>query len=237
MKKSIFAFALLCCFVCTQRLHAQAFGMSGSVVGFFPKFKDVTYSSSYYSSTVRTLGHVTAFSPGIRIEGNYILPGFNFPISGYNGIGFTYFFPLMDSAFYMARTKNGYSVDVLGKSKTTNYNISLRFAYEIPQTFNDFLLLHIGWGMGYMHSKTEYILPDKSPTFNYDKSDFDETSFIPTKHGGIAVEVLAGGIYELEHFSIIGQYSVMFGFDEGLSTTIRYQHGFTLGIFYPLKKL
>jgi hypothetical protein len=236
MKKTVSLLAILMCFVFSNKINAQAFGMSASLAGFFPKYQDVT-TNPYYGNS-RVLGHTGAFSPGIRLEANYILPGFNFPVGGYNGLDFTYFFPVVDSTYYTAFMKNGSQVGVIGTSKTTSYQISLRCGYEIPQTFNDFLLLHFGWGMGFMHSKSVPVIPDRTTTFPYDQSDFEASTFTPTKQGEISIEILAGGIYEFERFSVMAQYSVIFGLgEEGLTPNSHYRHGLTVGIFYPLKKL
>lgn len=230
MKKIIFTTLILVFGL--SNLKSQSFGVSAYALGSIVKNPNQTYN---YNNTSREVGHTPAFNPGFRAELNYILPGFNIPVSGFNGLGFSYFAPHSDSAVFLATMTNNFDrLTVLGTEKTSMYNIGMRFGYEIPQTFNDFLLIHFGWGMGYNHYKSQYVLPEQSPTFNYTTNDFDPETFIPRKSGSFAMEVLAGAAYEFERFSIVGQYSV--SFQLGGLVSHGYRHGATVGIYYPLKK-
>ncbi|HET6992421.1 MAG TPA: hypothetical protein VFJ43_13895 [Bacteroidia bacterium] len=237
MKKNIPLILFIASMIFSSLVKSQSLGVSGSFVGFFPKYRPIDYYNSNTYIT-RTIGHTGNFSPGIRLEGNYILPGYSIPVSGFNGIGFTYFFPVIDSAVYTARLKNygNLPVNILGTSRITYTQFSFRFAYEIPQSFNEFLLLNAGWGVGYMHYKKENILPEKTPAFNYEKSDFDESAFVPVKKGSAAIEILFGGTYEFEHFYIMAHYSLILDFGDDSENPVRYRHGLTAGIFYPLKR-
>jgi hypothetical protein len=232
MKKIIIA--LTAFLFASHALEAQSFGVSAYGLGYMVKTPDQTVSN--YSST-RTLGHTSPFNPGFRVEMNYILPGFNIPISGFNGLGLSYFAPHTDSAVFLAPMANGYyTPTVIGTEKTSQMNIGLRFGYEIPQTFNDFLLIHFGWGMGFNRYKSQYILPEQSSTFNYTSADFDPETFLPRKSGSFGMEVLGGVAYEFERSSLIGQYSFAFGLG-GSEEGHGYKHGITAGIYFPLKKL
>ena len=231
MKKTIFTALILICAL--NNLKSQSFGASAYVLGTMVKNPD---QSTSYNGPTREIGHMSPFNPGFRLELNYILPGFNIPVSGFNGLGFSYYAPHSDSAVFMAPSANNYyTLDVLGTEKTSMYNIGLRFGYEIPQTFNDFLLIHFGWGMGYNHYKSQYVLPEQSSTFNYTAADFDPETFVPRKSGAFEIELLTGVVYELERFSLVGQYSFSLelgGFDGGHG----YRHGLTAGIYFPLKR-
>lgn len=234
MKKILASLAILV-LSANLSLHSQALGLSAYAIGMFPKL-DMPEYIPYYN-TPRTLTQATKFSPGVRIEANYILPGFSFPVTGFNGLGYTYFLPVTDSTVVNAHFKNsGGNISVAGTRKITNSVISIRFGYEIPQTFDDFLLIHFGMGMGYGKWKYTNILPEKTTSFNYDQSDFDESDFEPVKVRSAHLEILFGGVYELEHFSITGQYSVMFPFGGGRDKVLHFGHGLNVGIFIPLKR-
>jgi hypothetical protein len=190
-------------------------------------------------NTQRKLGHMSSFSPGVRVEANFLFPGHTIPSSGFNGLGFSYFFPHSDSAFFNGRLKNGYSVDVLGKQITTSYMISFRFGYEIPQSFNDFLMINFGWGFGFQHAKAHFALPEKSPTFNYDESDFDPDTFKPGVDAGPFFELLVGGTYEFEKFYVVAHYSAMIKFGNSFRYEQRYEkyrHGLTAGVYLPIHR-
>ncbi|MDQ3109732.1 MAG: hypothetical protein M3R17_07535 [Bacteroidota bacterium] len=236
MKKIIFT--TLTCLLLAVYAGAQSFGVSAYALGFIAKYPDAMDRTN---NTNRQMGHMSPFSPGIRIEGNYILQGYSIPVSAFNGIGFSYYFPHTDSAFYIADlANNSYNrVEIAGTAERTCYVISLRFGYEIPQEFNEFLLLHFGWGMGYKRSSSRFILPEKTATFNYNQDDFKAEDFLPEKSGRVAIEILFGGIYELEHFSVTAQYSAILGLGGAVNNhpQTKYMHGITAGIYLPLKRL
>ncbi|MCX6312262.1 MAG: hypothetical protein NT084_11590 [Bacteroidetes bacterium] len=212
-------------------VKSQSLGFSAYALGFFPK-APVPIDESVYQG--RTMGHTSTFSPGVRIEANCMMIGTSPAKFGYTGLGFSYFLPHSDSAFYQAKLKSGFTVPVVATTKTTCSHISLRFAYDIPQTFNEFISIHIGVGMGFLQYKTQNILPEKSTTFNHDASEFDASNFTPVRSGDISMEVLVGALYELEKFSVVGQYSYVLGMDRMYGKGNR--HGLTVGIYYPLKK-
>ena len=231
MKKIVLIFFFS--IVISPFLDAQTFGVSAYALAFIPNYPEIVVRNS--QGDERVVGHLFPVSPGIRVEGNYILPGFSFPVSAFNGLGFSYYFPHEDSAYYRPVLLSGTTLDVLATRKVSSRQFNFRFGYEIPQTFNDFLLLHFGWGMGYMNSTTQNIIPEKSPVFNYELSDFEETSFLPVRKGEFSIDILAGAVYEFEHLSVIGQYSVIAGING--ASGARFRHGLTVGVFYPLKQL
>ncbi|CAN5860562.1 hypothetical protein BH11BAC7_BH11BAC7_30450 [soil metagenome] len=231
-------FTVLSCLLFVAYTAAQSIGISAFALAFSARYPDQIDKTGY---TERTMGHLSSFSPGFRIEGNWILPGYSFPVSGFNGIGFSCFFPHTDSAFFTANTKNNTynTVDIAGTAVCKRFTINLRAAYEIPQNFSEFLLLHAGWGMGFTHYSSRYILPEKTATFNYVLDDLDPEVFLPEKNGNPFIELLFGGAYELEKFSFIAQYSVSLelGADRTTHPKDFIRHGLTAGVYLPLKKL
>jgi hypothetical protein len=206
-------------------LAAQSWGMSAHALGFF-------LNKPYAPETIRPS---SPFSPGIRVEGNYIVPGFTFPISGFNGLGISYYLPYQDSVVILAPLKRGgYDLFIPGVQSTTAYNLDLRFAYEIPQTFNDFLMLHAGWGFDVALLRYHYVFPDKSTSYTPD--DFKEGTFDTYSSIGFEGEIFVGAVYELEKFSLVGQYIVCPGVNS-MTQKFIFRHGLSAGIYYPLKKL
>jgi hypothetical protein len=213
-------------------LNAQSVGASAYFLGFSVVNPDDFMT---VGNGQRALGHMSSFSPGVRVEANFLVPAL---ASGFNGLGFSYFFPHPDSAFFYGRLNNNNTgVDVLGKEVSTSYMISFRFGYQIPQSFNDFLMINVGWGFGFQHTKTWYELPEKSATFNYDKSDFDPATFEPGVDARPFFELLLGGTYEFEKFYVAAHYSFMRKFSNSAGYEHRYEkyrHGLTAGIYFPL---
>ena len=218
--------------ICATTLCAQSFGFSASALGFFPTYPDVEVQTG---SRERILGHTSSFTPGVRFETNFMHVGTRPAMFGYTGLGVSYFFPHVDSAFYFAQLKTGPTIPVLATSKTTTTNISLRVAYDIPLQLNDFVTFHLGVGIGFIQNKTQFILPEKSNTFNYEQSEFVEKDFIPAKNGDVLMEALAGAMYEFEKFYVLGQYSMILG-TSSYPNQRAFRHGITAGIYYPLKR-
>lgn len=233
MKKVLFTLALACMGIIAS---AQQFGISGQGVLWMQRPQNIEVDMGNTSRTIRT-----GISPavGFRVEGNYILPGFNFPASGYNGIGLTYIAPVTDSAFYYAESASGLGADIgiVGTRKTSILSIGLRFGYEIPQEFNDFLLLHYGFGFSFTRFTTQNVLPDESSTFPFNASDFKSETFEKVKDGGMGIEIVVGAVYEFESFSLFGQYSVMLPVVAFESEQSGLRHGPSVGLFYPLYRL
>ena len=216
---------------------AQQFGFSGQGVLWMRRPHEVRVNPGSGGNRVIMTGIAPAV--GIRLEGNYILPGYGFPVSGYNGIGVTWIAPSSDSAFYYAERSTGFGgpVSILGTEKTSILSIGIRFGYELPQDFNDFLLLHYGFGFGFTSFKSRYVLPEQSATFNYTMDDFKSETFEPRKARDFGIEFIVGAVYELEYVSIFGQYSLLLpviGFNSNTSVGLR--HGPSIGVFYPFDR-
>lgn len=222
-----FFFAVLLLFV-TLSGYAQQFGASAQALLYFQTPREYNITQTWQNNRVMRTGSTPA--AGIRIEVNYILPGYTVPVSAYNGIGLTYIAPSTDSAVYHARLVNGGFMEIVGTQRTSMLNIGLRCGYEIPQEFNEFLLIHVGWGIQFSSVTVTNILPEQSTTFNYEKSDFESEDLELPKYRGAALELLAGGIYEFEKFSVIGQYSVIV---RVMSDRPGLRHGLSVGVFVP----
>lgn len=232
MKEALVTLAGICLGVMAT---AQQFGISAQGVVWMQRPQEIEINLGNTSRTMKTGASPAA---GFRVEGNYILPGFNIPVSGYNGVGVTIIAPSTDSAFYYAKSASGFGGDIpiVGTRKTSILSIGLRFGYEIPQEFNDFLLLHYGFGFSFTRFTTQNILPDQSTSFNYTASDFDPETFEKVKDGGMGIEIMVGAVYEFESFSLFGQYSIMLpivAFEENIGL----RHGPTIGLFYPLYRM
>lgn len=230
MKKALITLAGICLGIIG---YAQQFGISAQGVVWMQRPQEIEIDLGNTTRTIKT-----GISPavGFRVEGNYILPGFNIPISGYNGIGLTYIAPKADSAFYSAELASGSGsrIGILGTQKTSIMSIGLRFGYEIPQEFNDFLLLHYGFGFSFTRFTRQNVLPEQSSTFQYTASDFKSETFEKVKDGGLGIEIMVGAVYEFESFSLFGQYSVMLPMVSFDSEANGLRHGPTVGFFYPL---
>lgn len=217
-------------------VSAQQFGVSAQGVLHMRSAFDVNYSSNVGPNGSRTIKNNMSFAPGIRIEANYILPGFSAPVSGYNGIGFSIIAPMVDSLVYTAKLRNSSwsnYIDILGTRKISMVNVGLRFGYEIPQTFNDFLLIHVGFGFGFTRVKEQLVLPEQSSTFQYTEADFEEGAFDPVKKGTLNLEIIAGMVYEFEKFSFFGQYSVNLYPTLSTDGVPKFRHGPSVGVMLP----
>jgi hypothetical protein len=214
--------------------HAQQFGLSAQALAFFQVPRQYEYSYGTSERIIRTGGMPAA---GFRLEGNYILPGYTAPVSAYNGIGITFLAPKEDSCVYYARLNNSGGLQIAGTRKTSLLSIGFRCGYEIPQEFNDFLMLHVGWGVSWIRYTNRYILPEESAQFAYSAGDFEGDTFDKTKSRAIGLELVAGGVYEFEHFSALAQYSFLFPTAASDENVVSMRHGISVGIFYPLYRL
>ncbi len=228
MKKIISLFVLIVSF--HGEVKSQSFGFSLAGTGFVP-----IYTEQYLSSHTDKTN--TTFIPGIRLETNLILPKTDFPGSAFNGFGATFSLPVQDSILVDGWINYGPTV-WKGTSTTRYTNFAFRFAYEIYPNFSDFLLLHIGWGMGFETQRANYFLT------NYDAAistirDPDikiKGNKIKEHHGEAAPEVIIGAMYELEKFSVFGQYAFRFMFGVSDKMNMKYQNTINIGIYYPLKR-
>jgi len=220
-----FVFALLLA-VMTLSGYAQQFGVSAAGVLFFQP------NRVFETSNGRIINTGSSPSAGIRIEGNYIMHSPFFPVSAYNGIGVTFVAPSTDSAVYNTRLVNGGgSFEMVGLQKTSMLNIGLRFGYEIPQQFDDFLIIHAGFGFSFTKFTHTNIFPDL-PSSAYQQSDFESETFEPVVSRGASFEIIIGAVYEFEKFSLIGQYSLVKPWS-GINEE-PFRHGPSVGIFLPL---
>lgn len=214
---------------------AQQFGLSAQGLVNFQKQR--TYRFRNEDREVKT---GSGLATGLRMELNYILPGYSIPVSAYNGIGVTYLAPWTDSAVTTLRFKNYWmgNQEFALTQRISMLSIGFRCGYEFPQQFSDFLLIHYGWGFSWTQFKGRYVLPEQSSTFNYTEDDFETGTFDPVYSRGIGIEIILGGIYEFERFSLMGQYSGLLPLgNSGNTDVLRLRHGLTVGVFYTLVDL
>jgi hypothetical protein len=220
-----FVFALLLA-VMTLSGYAQQFGVSAAGLVFFQP------NRVFETNNGRIINTGSSPAAGIRIEGNYILHSPFFPVSAYNGIGVTFVAPSTDSAVYNAQLKNGGGLELIGLQKSSMLNIGLRFGYEIPQQFDDFLIIHAGFGLSFTKITRTNIFPDDMASSAYQQSDFESETFDPVVSRGASFEILVGAVYEFEKFSLLGQYSFVKPWS-GINEE-PFRHGPSVGIFIPL---
>ncbi len=207
---------------------AQSAGINAALIGSTIHYPQL---GNYYINP-RPMGKTNGFSPGLRLEGNLMTP--ERKIFNYNAIGVSYYFPRRDSTYYFLELTSDSALLVFGTFKTTSMQVSIKSAWNIPFHF-EFLTIHVGIGYGLARYKTQLVLPDKSDSFNYDKSDFRGYYFEPKKSYGSTTELLAGGLYEFEKFYILAQYSLIFETINSTEPAVR--NGLHVGIYYPLIRL
>jgi hypothetical protein len=191
---------------------------------FFSKFSlsqtpGCSIQSLFYFPGYDDLGsikHMHNVIPGIRGEINF------FP-KGFHGIGIDYFFPMSDSSMITVSDGFGGTKGVVGVKKRSTLDIMARFGYKIPQSFNDFLTLHIGFGSGFTEVFEQTVYPTSGVV-----------GFPETKAPGFSLELLGGGIYELKYFFVFAQFSYIYTISE-LSHQNR-RDGFVFGIYLPFKR-
>jgi hypothetical protein len=232
-----FLFFLLIVF--SVPLFSQQLGVTASAVAFLPRYdnRDEAYNPDYYYH----IQHKNKVWPGLRLELNFLGRERRFPIASYRGFAITYLAPKQDSASFVLKYNSGSELWVRrGLQRSSMVNISLRVGFEIPQNFSDFLMIHIGLGAGILSSRTVYQLPEDTQYRTYDKADFVPETFGPHWNMTAGFEAFTGAVYEFEKFSLVAQYSFLYGLYgvRGrfglLDTTIRNQ--VSVGIFYPLIK-
>lgn len=223
---------LLCMAMGTLQLAAQQAGLSAQGLLMFHKQRSYEMRNSD-----RIVRSGPGAATGIRLELNYILPGYFIPVSGYNGLGVTILAPSVDSVVYAARLRQGSTLQIAGTARTSMTSIGFRCGYEFPQEISQFLLIHYGWGFAWTKYKSQRVLPAQSSTFNYTAADFNPQDLKRVVDGGGTVELLIGGVYELEKFSLMAQYSAIIPFMAYDSGVARLQHGLSAGIFYTLADL
>lgn len=191
-----------------QFSNAQSTGVSVQSLFYKPGFEGGNRNSSF--------SHIRSIMPGIRGEINF------FP-KGFHGIGVDYFFPTRDSSVldvYSAATGPIFKRCLLERS---TLDILARFGYKIPQSMNEFLTLHLGFGAGYTQVTEKIITP--FPNMEYVKQ---------SRAPGFSLELLAGAIYEFQYVDVFAQFSYMYTISE-LASQI-HRNGFVFGVYVPLKR-
>lgn len=221
-------------FACSSLLVAQRSyaAIGGYLQGFFP---EVQNHIDDRGPVDRTMGHMFPMVPGIRLEFGGVFRDYPWFVPTLYSFGISNFFPHTDSAFFkLTEHTNFEEIGIAGKARTTGRQICVRFGFVIPQPV-EMLILHVGVGVGFISSKTKYILPHQSTAFPYTASNFYAKDLEPIKRGGVAGELFAGLLYEFPLVSFIGQYSMIV--ENENKTGEAYRHGFNIGIIYPMKEL
>lgn len=209
--------------------NAQSAGVSAYLLSSTIHYSQ--YRDNYSPAPPRTIGKTNGFSPGLRLEGNLLTPERR--VFHNSAIGISYYFPHRDSSYYFADLKIDSVIGIYGSFKTSSVQANIRSSYNLPFNF-EFLKLHVGIGYGLIQYKTQYALPEKNASFNYEQSDFKEYTFVPIKSYGLSYELLAGGMYEFEKFYVMAQYVLVIETANSLEPPAR--HSLHLGIYYPLKR-
>ncbi len=216
-------------FLVAQRSYAA---VGGYVQGMFPEQQILVDDRG---GVDRIMGHKFPMVPGIRLEFGGVFRDYPWFVPTLYSFGISNFFPHTDSAFFRLTSPTNFEeIGIAGTARTTGRQICVRFGFAIPQPV-EMLIVHVGVGVGFISSRTKYILPDQSTAFPYTGSDFYEKDLDPIKKGGGAGELFAGVLYEFPHISFIGQYSLIVGNKE--KTGEAYRHGFNIGVICPLKQL
>ncbi len=162
------------------------------------------------------------YYPGICIEGNYIVQGFPFPISSYNSIGIGFYTSDSDTA----ELQDGQGTKVVRRVNTRD--IRLRFGYEIPMQ-NEFLTVWLGWSAGWRGGKSKIL----SAFNNSGTADPGTYSSLAARQGGASMGILAGGMYEFEHFFVFGRYEFVVSPGGRLFGASSW-HQINAGVFIPV---
>ena len=219
---------------CSSLLVAQRSyaAIGGYLQGFFPEQQILVDDRG---GVDRIMGHKFPMVPGIRLEYGGVFRDYPWFVPTLYSFGISNFFPHTDSAFFkLTEHTNFDEIGIAGTARTTGRQMCVRFGFAIPQPV-EMLIAHVGVGIGFISSKTKYILPDQSTAFPYTASNFYEKDLEPIKRGGVAGELFAGVLYEFPHVSFIGQYSLIVGNKN--KTGEAYRHGFNIGVIYPMKEL
>lgn len=221
-------------------LFSQQLGVTGSVLAFIPRYENLSYH--YNPQNSQHLQHKkNIIWPGVRLELNHFETGRKFPFVSYLGFSITYLIPKLDSSsYYLRRTDGGELFVRRGVQRNSMFNFAFKLGLEIPQNLSDFLMIHICLGGGILSSRTMYLMPENTQYSTYNKEDFAQDTFGPWWNATVNSELFAGAVYEFEKYSIVGQYSFLYGvnslYGTGALLDTRIRNQVSIGIFYPLNK-
>ncbi|MDQ3110838.1 MAG: hypothetical protein M3R17_13175 [Bacteroidota bacterium] len=209
-------------------IGGQNIGVSGSLLGYFPSYKREELNGII-------LTHIAKLTPGFYLEATFLRPDHPKPWGFVNGgIGVNYFFPVLDSAIIEAELHSGQNLHFRGRHKVAIKGMYFRQAFEIPQQYSLFTF-SLGYTVGWFFSSVTPVLPVNSAGFPYSEADFAPLALAPVKNNQLNFQFHLSGHYELEHFFLFGNYTIMVNGILLRDTQLR--HGVSLGIFYPLLKI
>jgi hypothetical protein len=162
------------------------------------------------------------YYPGICLEGNYILQGFPFPVSGYNSLGIGFYTSNSDTV----DLQDGIGTKVVRRVNTRD--IRLRFGYEIPMR-NEFFTPWLGWSVGWRGGNSKIL----SAFNNFGIANPNTYTSLAARNGGVTMGILAGGMYEFEHFFVFARYEFVLSPGDRLFGTNSW-HQLNAGVFIPV---
>jgi hypothetical protein len=161
------------------------------------------------------------FYPGIAIEGNYIVQGFPFPISGYNSLGIGIYSAGRDSFLLQDGAGTG------GIRRMHIRDFQMRYGYELPAE-NEFFTAWLGWSIGFRSGRSKIV-----EAWN-NQGPVDPSSITANlRVRSFTVGVLAGAMYELEHFFVFARYEFMLNPASAIFGSYS-QHQLHAGIYLPV---
>ncbi len=158
----------------------------------------------------------------------------------YIGLAFSYFpGSKADTAVLGIASNNTPDVIFRGTRKQSQVEGILKIGFEIPQRWNEFLTLNIGFGAGMGIGKTTYDLPGYDPQ-NYYLPVFQNQMMTQTngevinKGYGTLTGIFLSGFYELDKFYIFSQ--VDFIMNSSQFTDELFSVRFNAGIYYAFNR-
>ncbi|MCU0434684.1 MAG: hypothetical protein MUC87_14610 [Bacteroidia bacterium] len=161
------------------------------------------------------------FYPGIAIEGNYILQGFPFPVSGYNSFGIGLYSVGQDSF----NLQDGLGTGGIRRMHIRDYQ--MRYGYELPAE-NEFFTAWLGWSMGLRTGRSKIL-----EAWNNLGPVAPESITTNLKERSFTLGGLAGAMYEFEHFFVFARYEFLLSPASAIFGTYTL-HQFHAGIFVPV---
>ena len=175
-------------------LLPQLVGAQFITVGISPGFAVANYGRRTASQQAQLPNR---FYPGIAIEGNYILQGFPIPVSGYNSFGIGLYSVGRDSFALQDGAGTG------GIRRMHIRDFQMRYGYELPAE-NEFFTAWLGWSIGLRSGRSKIV-----EAWN-NQGPADPSSITTNlRVRSITVGLLAGAMYEFEHFFVFARYELV----------------------------
>lgn len=212
--------------------NAQSYGISGGL----------SYMKNHYLARDPFYQDTTRI--GARFEFTTLAKD-NPDVRGkYKAIGFESYRRFRDSAVVEVLSERG--THYLKKTVWTHQPIIMtaRVGFEIPQKWNEFLMLNIGFGIGMMVERNHFVLDslqdDEYVSSIWPKSTgtirdlpFGKPGATTIYFKNLSAEIFAQAFYEFQYFSVFATYSYK-TFVGGTAQTELHQ-SINIGLYYPLK--